>query len=79
MCRKQSEVYRYKPLGVLKRNMVTQPTYGDANMHITTTGVLHRNTTWLLVYRSPYRMTQSVSPLCCLNVLKCYSGNINTF
>lgn len=28
MCRKQSETYRYKPLGVLKSSMATQPTYG---------------------------------------------------
>ncbi|XP_003972810.3 protein artemis [Takifugu rubripes] len=27
LCRKQSEVYRYKPLGVLKRSVATQPTY----------------------------------------------------
>lgn len=46
MCRKQSEqVFRYKPLGVLKRSMVTRPTCGETNTHITTTGVLHHNVT----------------------------------
>uniref|UniRef100_H3C527 Protein artemis n=1 Tax=Tetraodon nigroviridis TaxID=99883 RepID=H3C527_TETNG len=29
MCRKQSEAYTYKPLGVLKRSMATQPTCGS--------------------------------------------------
>lgn len=55
LCRKQSEVYRYKPLGVLKRSMATQPTYGEANAHITTTGVLH-----VLVYRPPYGIAHKV-------------------
>lgn len=60
MCRKQSEAYRYKPLGVLKHNMATQPTYGKTNTHITTTGVLHRNPIGVLVYTSPYGMTHKV-------------------
>lgn len=55
LCRKQSEVYRYKPLGVLKRSMATQPTYGEANAHITTTGVLH-----VLVYRPLYEIAHKV-------------------
>lgn len=44
MCRKQTDqMFIYKPLGVLKRSMGEQPTYGETNAHITTTGVLHNN------------------------------------
>lgn len=61
LCRKQSEIYKYRPLGVLKRSMATQPTYGEANTHITTTtGVLRGNTSAVLVYRSPYETTYKV-------------------